>query len=145
MAWQSLTFDVEPEEAEAMSDALLEQGVLSVCIEDADAGTEAEVPQYKGSSWETPVAWRRHRLSVLLAPAMKPGMVVERAARLAGLALAPSYHVGSVADDDWVRRTQSQFAPVSIEGRLWIVPSWHEPPDPDLPLVRLDPGMAFGT
>jgi ribosomal protein L11 methyltransferase len=145
MAWQSLTMDVEAAEAEAMSDALLEQGVVSVCIEDADAGTEAEVPRFAEPSWDVPVAWRRNRLSVLLAPAMEPGAVIERAARAAGLAIAPAFRVGDVADDDWVRRTQSQFQPVSIDGRLWIVPSWHEPPDPDVPLVRLDPGMAFGT
>ncbi|MFZ1909428.1 MAG: 50S ribosomal protein L11 methyltransferase [Burkholderiales bacterium] len=145
MAWQSLTLDVEAALAEAMSDALLEQGVVSVCIEDADAGTEAEVPRYAEPTWETPLAWRRHRLSALLAPAMEPGAVIERAARAAGLLIPPVYHVGSIADDDWVRRTQSQFAPVSIEGRLWIVPSWHVPPDSRAPLVRLDPGMAFGT
>ncbi|MBF6570882.1 MAG: 50S ribosomal protein L11 methyltransferase [Candidatus Binataceae bacterium] len=145
MAWQSLTLYVEAAEAEAMSDALLEQGVASVCIEDADAGTDAEVPRYAEPTWETPVAWRRHRLNALLAPAMEAGAVVQRAARAAGLAMPPAYQVGSIADDDWVRRTQSQFAPVSIEGRLWIVPSWHAPPVSDAPLVRLDPGMAFGT
>ncbi len=145
MAWQSLTLDVEAAYAEAMSDALLEQGVVSVCIEDADAGTEAEVPRYAEPTWETPLAWRRHRLSAQLAPAMEPAAVIERAARAAGLSKLPAYRVGSIADDDWVRRTQSQFAPVSIEGRLWIVPSWHVPPDSRAPLVRLDPGMAFGT
>lgn len=145
MAWQSLTLDVEAAQAEAMSDALLEQGVMSVCVEDADAGTDAEVPRYAEPAWETPVAWRRHRLSVLLAPAMEPGAIIERAARAAGLAMAPAYRVDNIADDDWVRRTQSQFGPVSIDGRLWIVPSWHEPPVPAGPVVRLDPGMAFGT
>ncbi|MGH8735850.1 MAG: 50S ribosomal protein L11 methyltransferase [Burkholderiales bacterium] len=145
MAWQSLTLDIEPAEAEAMSDALLEQGVVSVSIEDADAGTEVEVSRYAEPSRETPVAWQRYRLTVILAPAMEPQAVVERAARAAGLALVPAYQIGRIADDDWVRRSQSQFAPVSIEGRLWIVPSWYEPPDPDAPVVRLDPGLAFGT
>jgi len=145
MAWRSLTLDVEAAEAEAMSDALLEQGVVSVCIEDADAGTDAEVPRYAEPSWQTPVAWWRHRLSVLLAPEMEPGAIIERAACAAGLAMAPPYRVDNIADDDWVRRTQSQFGPVSIDGRLWIVPSWHEPPVPGGPIVRLDPGMAFGT
>jgi ribosomal protein L11 methyltransferase len=145
MAWQSLTLEVDAAQAEAMSDALLEQGVVSVSIEDADAGTAAEVPRYAEPSWETPVAWRRHRLSVLLGPEMEPEAVVERAARAAGLDMAPQYRVGSLNDDDWVRRTQSQFGPVSIDERLWIVPSWHEPPVPGAPWVRLDPGLAFGT
>ena len=145
MAWQSLSLDVEAAEAEAMSDALLEQGAASVCIEDADAGTEAEVPRYAEPAWETPMVWRRHRLHVLLAPALEPRAIIERAAHAAGLAMVPAYCVGSIADDDWVRRTQSQFGPVSIDGRFWIVPSWCEPPVSGAPVVRLDPGMAFGT
>ena len=145
MAWQSLTLEVEAGQSEAMSDALLEHGAESVCVEDADAGTDTEVPRYAEPSWEAPVGWRRHRLSALLAPAMEPDEIVERAARAAGLAQPPAYCIGRIAGDDWVRRTQSQFAPLSIDGRLWIVPSWHEPPVPGAPLVRLDPGMAFGT
>jgi ribosomal protein L11 methyltransferase len=145
MPWQSLTLDVDAAEADALSDALLEQGAESVCVEDGDAGTQAEAPRYAEPSWEGPAAWRRNRLSVLLAQTMEAGAVVERAARAAGLAAPPAYTVGSVADDDWVRRTQSQFAPVSIGKRLWIVPSWHQPPVPGSALVRLDPGMAFGT
>lgn len=145
MAWQSLTLDVDAAQAEAMSDALLEQGAVSVCIEDADAGTEAEVPYYAEPSWESPAAWRRHRLNVLLAPESDPAAIIEHAARAAGLESAPAYRFASLADEDWVRRTQSQFEPISIGGRLWIVPSWHEPPVPCGPVVRLDPGMAFGT
>ena len=145
MAWQSLTLEAEAAQAEAMSDALLEQGAMSVCIEDGDSSTEAEVARYAEPSWEAPVGWRRNRLSVLLAPAMERRAIIERAARAAGLAVPPEYHVASIADDDWVRRAQSQFAPLSIEERLWIVPSWHEPPVRGAPLVRLDPGMAFGT
>ena len=145
MAWQSLTLDVDAAEADALSDALLELGAESVCLEDGDAGTQAEAPRYAEPSWQGPPAWRRNRLSVLLAQTMEAGAVVERAARAAGLAVAPAFTVGSVADDDWVRRSQSQFAPVPIGERLWIVPSWHEPPGRGSALVRLDPGMAFGT
>ncbi len=50
-----------------------------------------------------------------------------------------------VRDTDWVRETQSQFAPTRISERLWIVPSWHQPPDEQALVVRLDPGVAFGT
>ena len=145
MPWQSLTLDIDAAEADALSDALLEQGAESVCVEDGDAGTQAEAPRYAESACKGPAAWRRNRLSVLLTQTMEAGALVERAARVAGLAVPPAYTVGSVADDDWVRRTQSQFAPVSIGKRLWIVPSWHQPPVPDSALVRLDPGMAFGT
>jgi len=145
MPWQSLTLDVDAAEAEALSDALLDEGAISVCVEDADAGTEAEVPRYAEPSWEEPPAWRRNRLSVLLAQATDARPMVERAARAAGLAALPEFSVSDVPDDDWVRRSQSQFAPMAIGRRLWIVPSWHEPPDSNAAIVRLDPGMAFGT
>lgn len=145
MPWQSLTLDVDAAEAEALSDALLDEGAVSICVEDADAGTDAEVPRYAEPSWEASPAWRRNRLSVLLAQATDARPLVERAARAAGLAAPPEFSVAHLPDDDWVHRSQSQFAPMAIGGRLWIVPSWHEPPVLNSAIVRLDPGMAFGT
>jgi ribosomal protein L11 methyltransferase len=53
--------------------------------------------------------------------------------------------VQSVADRDWVRETQAQFAPIRVSPRLWIVPSWHAAPDPAALNIVLDPGLAFGT
>jgi ribosomal protein L11 methyltransferase len=50
-----------------------------------------------------------------------------------------------VAEQDWVRLTQSQFEPVEITPEFWIVPSWHEPPAQARQVIRLDPGLAFGT
>ncbi len=48
-----------------------------------------------------------------------------------------------------MRLTQSQFGPIAIGDRLWIVPSWHDAPAgatrDDAIVLRLDPGMAFGT
>jgi ribosomal protein L11 methyltransferase len=53
--------------------------------------------------------------------------------------------IDAVPDTDWVRLTQSQFAPVGITPHFWIVPSWHAPPDAATHVIRLDPGLAFGT
>jgi ribosomal protein L11 methyltransferase len=53
--------------------------------------------------------------------------------------------VDQVEDQDWVRRSQAQFAPLEVGARLWIGPSWHEPPVDGRAVVRLDPGLAFGT
>ena len=50
-----------------------------------------------------------------------------------------------VPDRDWVRLTQSQFAPVEITSEFWIVPTWHEVPPQARQTIRLDPGLAFGT
>jgi ribosomal protein L11 methyltransferase len=59
--------------------------------------------------------------------------------------LVPVYRTYPVADQDWVRITQQQFEPLAISPRLWIVPSWHAPPDPQAINIVLDPGLAFGT
>jgi ribosomal protein L11 methyltransferase len=122
--WLALTLEVEAAQAEALSDALMEQGAHSVWIE------EPERP--------------RHRLHALLAQDADPAALLASAATQAGIG-APAFTVQAVADQDWVRATQAQFAPICIAGRLWVVPSWHQPPRDAAAVVRLDPGMAFGT
>ncbi len=125
MPWLAVTLEVEAAQAEAFSDALMEEGAQSVWLEE-------------------PAASRQH-LHALLAERADAAGLLARAAAAAGLALPP-FETRDLADEDWVRATQAQFAPLCLEGRLWIVPSWHAvPPDPAAAVVRLDPGMAFGT
>jgi ribosomal protein L11 methyltransferase len=155
MPWLALTFEIDAAHAEAFGDALIESGADSVALEDADAGSAAEVPHYAEPSphaaygefapERTPAAWPHNRLSALIAEDTDPAALAAAAARAAGLPGVPRYTVARVADDDWVRRTQAQFAPLEIADRLWIVPSWHEPPEADAIAIRLDPGLAFGT
>jgi len=108
---------------EPVSEALMnELGSLSVSVEDADADTEAEHALFGEPGMPPPRAgWDRSTLRALFAQ--------EQAA----------------AEQDWVRLTQSQFAPVEITPAFWIVPSWHEPPARAQRVLRLDPGLAFGT
>jgi len=123
--WLALTLEVEAAQAEALSDALMEQGAQSVWIDEADRP--------------------RSRVHALLAQDADPAALLGGAAALAGMP-APAFAVQPLADQDWVRATQAQFAPLCPAGRLWIVPSWHAAPrDPAAAVVRLDPGMAFGT
>ena len=132
--------------AEALSDALLGAGALSVSIEDADADTSDEQPLY-GEPGSEPdrAAWTHNRLAVLLPPGTDPAQIV--AAACEALSITPPQVCGQreVEDADWVRLTQAQFPPSRIGEALWIVPSWHEPPDPTAINIRLDPGVAFGT
>jgi ribosomal protein L11 methyltransferase len=121
--WLALTLEVEAAQADALSEALMEQGAHSVWIE------EPERP--------------RNRLHTLLAQDADPASLLGRAAAQAGIG-APAFAIQPVADQDWVLETQAQFAPICIADRLWIVPSWHQPPAHGV-MVRLDPGMAFGT
>lgn len=129
------------------SDALIEQlGALSVSVEDADAGTAQESAIFGEPGLPAPAqAWRHSMLKALFE--------AESAALAAASDLLdPDDPVGirqqsitPVVDADWVRLTQSQFEPIRINDRLWIVPSWHAAPDPAAINLELDPGLAFGT
>ncbi len=145
MSWVSLKLAADGEGAEALADALMEAGALSVSIEDRDAGTDAELPQFGEPGLEDPKAWQRNWVVALLAAD------ADVAALIAGLNLPADIEreTEAVAEQDWVRLTQSQFEPIPISDRLWIVPSWHDAADfvdsPDAIVLVLDPGLAFGT
>jgi ribosomal protein L11 methyltransferase len=138
---------------ESLSDALADElGALSVTVEDADAGTEGERALFGEPGMPAPAqGWQRSTVRALFD--------TERAAEAAAtLLLAQPWANGShgaaaahvqalqaVPEQDWVRLTQSQFAPVPITPSFWVVPSWHEPPPGAELVLRLDPGLAFGT
>lgn len=144
MPWLSITLDLDGTRAEAVSEALVEAGALSVSMEDAQAGGPGEDAQFGEPDSSPPRPWRRTRLVALAEPGADAAALVGRAARDCGIE-APAFQVGRVEDDDWVRRTQAQFAPIRCGERIWIVPSWHQAPDPGALNLRLDPGLAFGT
>jgi ribosomal protein L11 methyltransferase len=145
MSWQNVSFLTDVSHAEPMCDALLEAGALSASIEDADAGTADEQPQFgEPGSVNTP-GWNRSKVVVLLEPDADVVAVLGEAAKAIGLAEIPDFAVEPVAEQNWVQLTQSQFDPIRVSERLWIVPSWHESPDPAAINLILDPGMAFGT
>ncbi len=145
MAWQSVSFLTDAAHAEPLCDALLEAGALSASIEDADADTPDEQPQFgEPGSINTP-GWTHSRVVALLEAGVAPRPLLAAACSAVGLAEPESFSVETVAEQNWVQLTQSQFDPIRISDRLWIVPSWHEAPDPLAVNLVLDPGMAFGT
>ena len=146
MSYRELIVELAREHAEALSDALLELGALSVSVEDADADTPDEQPLF-GEPGLTPerTAWTHSRVIALLAPEHEPAVLLAAAANELGLAGTPSFSVREVEEQDWVRLTQSQFDPIPIGERIWVVPSWHDAPDPNALVLELDPGLAFGT
>ncbi len=143
MALASLVFELDAGDAERLSDVLLDLNVLSVTSEDAAAGTDLERPLFDEPG-ET-ASWPRLRLHVLLAEGTDPRALIEQACAETGLAVPAALRIETVAERDWVRETQAQFAPIRISKRLWVVPSWHTPPDPAAIAISLDPGIAFGT
>ncbi|MDH6592842.1 ribosomal protein L11 methyltransferase [Variovorax sp. TBS-050B] len=131
---------------EMVSDALDALDALSVSVEDADAQTDAEQALFGEPGMPPPKeGWQRSRVIALFA---EEALAKEAASVLAlqdffeGCAVLG---VAPVPDQDWVRLTQSQFAPVEITPEFWIVPTWHEPPAQASRVIRLDPGLAFGT
>jgi len=131
---------------EATSDALMDElGALSVSVEDADAGTQAEQPMFGEPGMPVAASWQRSSLQALFDD--------ESAATTAAAALLAQpwaqdlelTWVRPVPDEDWVRVTQAQFSPVEVTADFWIVPTWHEVPAAARRHIRLDPGLAFGT
>lgn len=145
MSWIEIVAEVDRAQAEQFSDALMELGALSVSVEDADEGTDAEQPLFGEPGMEPKeAAWEHSRVVALTATDFNHAELVEQAAAQCNMAV-PKHILRSVADQDWVRLTQSQFEPMQIGERIWVVPSWHSAPDPDAIILELDPGLAFGT
>ena len=152
MSYRELVFTVPAEIAEPLGDALLELGALSVTVEDAAAGGYDENPLYGEPGLSPEVqAWDHSSVTALFNPEMDnsdtANFIPELLASLqeAGFNL-PTPQERVVEEQDWVRLTQSQFAPIQIGQRIWVVPSWHEAPsDPNAICLAVDPGLAFGT
>lgn len=131
---------------ENLSDALDALDALSVSVEDADAQTDAEQALFGEPGMPPPKdGWQRSRVIALFAERTQ-------ADEACALLQAQDFFEGcqvlgidALEDQDWVRLTQSQFAPVEITPEFWIVPTWHEPPAQAKEVIRLDPGLAFGT
>lgn len=157
---RELVLYCDEQEAEALSDALLLAGVLSVSVEDADGDTDREQPLYGEPGLEPDVhAWHRNTVVALLPDDMDPVEILEHVRDTGGgNYLGQEWTVREVHDADWVRLTQGQFGPIEVAGRIWIVPSWHRE-NPEVPeassvyqgeaggvvRIELDPGLAFGT
>lgn len=131
---------------ETLSEALDALDALSVSVEDADSQTPAELAMFGEPGMPPPKAgWERSRVVA--------HFVNETLAREAEVLLQAQdfftpcalVAIRAVPEQDWVRLTQSQFAPVEITPEFWIVPTWHEPPTQARQVIRLDPGLAFGT
>lgn len=145
MPWLTLIADTDAEHAEALSETLLELGALSVDLLDADADTPDEQAIFGEPGEPPPGLWQHNRVSALFDADKDVAAILRQAANRIGLKDLPEHRIEELADNDWVRLTQSQFDPIPISPRLWIVPTWHTPSDPNAINIVLDPGLAFGT
>lgn len=140
MSWLAVVLDVGAACAEEASDALLDAGALCVDIADSSGA-----PTGDGLGPDTAGTDRRQRLKALFAHDADLDAAFARVRTIPCVPQDVRLEVERIEDRDWVRASQREFAPLPISSRLWVVPSWHTPPDPDAVNVILDPGLAFGT
>lgn len=147
MALTELVLRAPAHLVEDLSNALIDElDAVSVSVEDADADTEHEQALFGEPGMPAPAEGWNHSV-------LKAAFETEEAATdAATLLMAQDWTNGlridaiqAVPEEDWVRLTQSQFEPVAITDTFWVVPTWHEPPPQARQVIRLDPGMAFGT
>jgi ribosomal protein L11 methyltransferase len=147
--WVSVALETDAAHADSLSEALLAAGAISVSVEDAQAGSDAETPQFgePGGANDQPIVplWAQSRVVALFDPSDDLIGRIAAATVAAGIDDLPEIELEDVPEQDWVRLTQAQFDPIRINERLWIVPSWHAAPDPHAINLILDPGLAFGT
>jgi ribosomal protein L11 methyltransferase len=139
MPWLQLTFETTPDDAEHLSDLLSEAGASAVTFLDS-----ADQPLYEPPVGETPL-WSRTRVMGLFDAATDINHVVEQVSVELAPNPLPDWRVSPLEDKDWEREWMDKFKPMSFGERLWIIPSWTEPPQPEAINILLDPGLAFGT
>ena len=145
MSWTALTIETGAAHAEALSDALIELGALSADIHEAAIGNQHKQFLFEELDVFPEKIWPTVEITALFDAGADVSTIVQTVAQVAQLPSLPTYRLKQVEEQDWVRLTQSQFGPIQISSRLWIVPSWHQVPDPAAINLMLDPGLAFGT
>lgn len=144
MAWLLLKIQANDQNADTISDALMELGALSASIEDAHAETLAEQAIFGEPGDPPPGIWQQNIVTAMLDESADISQLLQA---LQDETQIPqfSYVTETIEEQDWVRATQAQFDPIHITDNLWIVPTWHTSPNEEAINIILDPGLAFGT
>ena len=137
MTWLQLRLDTDPDAVETLEDLMLSTGAVAVTMED-----NADQPVLEPGVGETPL-WHQTRLTGLY-PADTDMDQVLGAFPEETLANT-NQRVEILEDKDWEREWMQHYRPMRFGKRLWVCPSWLEPPEPDAVNLLLDPGLAFGT
>jgi ribosomal protein L11 methyltransferase len=149
VAWLLLKIQANEQNADLISDALMDIGALSASIEDANAETLSEQaifgePSSSDIQYPPPGIWQQNIVTAMFAENTDVNQVIS-ALKLATKIPQFQFSTETIAEQDWVRASQAQFEPIKITEQLWIVPTWHNAPNADAINIVLDPGLAFGT
>jgi ribosomal protein L11 methyltransferase len=139
MPWIQIKINSTGENAEALSDALMEVGAVSVTFQDTH-----DNPVYEPLPGET-LLWGDTDVIGLFDAETEMSDVVAELSQHPLLGSAFRHKIEQIEDKDWEREWMDNFHPMRFGERLWICPSWRDVPDPDAVNVMLDPGLAFGT
>ncbi len=145
--WIEISGPVKGEAADAIADALLEAGALAVDVADLHAESDAEQPIFGEPGMALSQRWSDSRIAALFEGDASPDELeaLWNSLRAEATDSLGVHEFRVVPETDWVRATQAQFEPIEITPKLWIVPTWCEPPNPAVINLRVDPGLAFGT
>ena len=143
-AWINLKIRASAEYAHIISDALIELGALSSSIEDSYLNSDNEEALFGEPNIPSNTIWQHNTIESLFDDSISIDTIIDELKTITGLSHV-DYTLESVEEQNWVALTQSQFEPISILDKLWIVPSWHTSPDLSAINIVLDPGLAFGT
>ena len=144
MAWLLLKIAANEQNAELISDVLMDIGALSCSIEDANAETASEQAIFGEPGDPPPGIWQQNTVTAMFDETCDVNEVINALCKQTSIATL-EFSTEVIAEQDWVRTTQAQFEPIKITDKLWIVPTWHVAPNADAINIVLDPGLAFGT
>ncbi len=139
MAWIQFIFSSTPLGADSLSECLSDCGASAVTFED-----NADQPIYEPEIGTTPL-WQATNVVALFEADVNTQRIIAHLTKLMAPVILPSYRIETIEDKDWVREWMDTFHPMCFGEKLWICPSWHQPPKPDAINILLDPGLAFGT
>jgi ribosomal protein L11 methyltransferase len=139
MSWWQFSLNCQASELEQVEQLMQDLGALSLSL--ADAGDE---PIYEPLPGTTPV-WRQSIVTATFDAATSAEVLYQRISSAMPAHLVSSLRQHSLQEQDWEQAYRQHFQPIQCAPDLWIVPSWSEPPDPDATIIKLDPGLAFGT
>jgi ribosomal protein L11 methyltransferase len=144
MSWTNLLVQTNKKEVDLISDFLLELGAISTSIQDSNLNQNNEELIFGEPNNQSQQFWENNTVQALFENSIDIEII--KAALMAKFD-TPKYFIetSSIQDQDWVKLTQSQFSPIKIHDKLWIIPTWHEIQDQKALNLILDPGLAFGT
>jgi|TARA_B110000037_G_scaffold123003_1_gene140380 ribosomal protein L11 methyltransferase len=144
MSWTNLIVQINKKEVDSISDFLIEIGATSTSIEDSNLNQNKEELIFGEPHNQSQQFWENNTVQALFEKSIDIEII--KAALVTKFNASNfAIEVHDVQDQDWVKLTKSQFLPINILNKLWIIPSWHEIQDRKAINLILDPGLAFGT